>query len=192
MTLDQPSVAEAQASVAAASGVELTSRAVPATVAPMMRSTGVSQRRVVGAQQADVASSLAGLGAKVLGRVQVAHNSIAVRVDASRLRQIAMIPGVKKVRPVIHAELDLSETVPYVGAAAVQATGVDGSGVTVAVLDSGIDYTHRNLGGAGTTDAYLAAYGASPDDPPTRPAMGCFRPPRSWRASTSSARPGAW
>ena len=32
---------------------------------------------------------------------------------------------------------------PGLGAATVQASGVDGTGVTVAVLDSGIDYTHR-------------------------------------------------
>ncbi len=46
---------------------------------------------------------------------------------------------------------------PYVGAAAVQAAGVTGKGVRVAVLDSGVDYTHRNLGGPGTVAAYQKA-----------------------------------
>ena len=45
---------------------------------------------------------------------------------------------------------------PYIGAAAVQATGVDGSGVKVAVLDSGIDYTHKNLGGPGNRGEFDA------------------------------------
>ena len=38
-------------------------------------------------------------------------------------------------------------------------------GVMVAALGSGIDYTHRNLGGEGTLAAYAAAYGAAPGDP---------------------------
>ncbi len=54
----------------------------------------------------------------------------------------------------------LSETVPYIGAADVQANGFDGSGIRVAVLDSGIDYTHANFAGPGTLAAYEAAYGS--------------------------------
>ncbi|MCG8432911.1 MAG: S8 family serine peptidase, partial [Gammaproteobacteria bacterium] len=42
--------------------------------------------------------------------------------------------------------------------------GFDGSDVNVAVLDSGIDYTHANMGGAGTLAAYEAAYGTDPSD----------------------------
>ena len=38
---------------------------------------------------------------------------------------------------------------PYIGATAVQAVGFDGTGVSVAVLDTGIDYLHANLGGSG-------------------------------------------
>ncbi len=59
---------------------------------------------------------------------------------------IAALPNVASIRPLVNYEIDLSETVPYIGAAAVQAAGVDGTGVRVAVLDSGIDYTHYNLG----------------------------------------------
>jgi minor extracellular serine protease Vpr len=51
--------------------------------------------------------------------------------------------------------------VPWVGANLAQAAGVTGKGVRVAVLDTGIDYTHRNLGGPGTVAAYEAAYGTS-------------------------------
>jgi subtilisin family serine protease len=70
--------------------------------------------------------------------------------------------------------LDLSETVPYVGGAAAQASGRTGAGVKVAVLDSGIDYTHRNLGGAGTAAAYAAAYGTSTSDPKNTTLDGLF------------------
>ena len=86
-------------------------------------------------------------------------NAVFVEVDASALEAIAADTDVLRVSPVGNYELDLSETVPYIGAAAVQAEGVDGTGVKVAVLDSGIDYTHASLGGDGTLEAYAAAYG---------------------------------
>ena len=35
-------------------------------------------------------------------------------------------------------------------------TGFDGEGIRVAVIDSGIDYTHAMFGGAGTRSAYKA------------------------------------
>jgi len=123
-----------------------------------------AHRTAVLSNQTAMARRLAGLGAQELGRVHVAHNAIAVRVDAKQLRAIAALPGVVKVRRVVHHEMSLSETVPYIGASAVQAQSFDGTGVKVAVLDSGIDYTHRNLGGAGTADAYLKAWGTSPAD----------------------------
>ena len=44
----------------------------------------------------------------------------------------------------------------------------------VAVLDSGVDYTHYNLGGAGTPEAYAAAYGAAPGDPKNISLDGLF------------------
>ena len=51
----------------------------------------------------------------------------------------------ERIAPVGNYQLDLSTTVPYIGAAAVQAKGVDGRGIKVAVLDSGIDDTHPDL-----------------------------------------------
>ena len=55
------------------------------------------------------------------------------------------------------------DRVPYIGATAVheRGFGFDGTGVTVAVLDSGIDYTHAAFGGPGTATAYNNAYGAN-------------------------------
>jgi minor extracellular serine protease Vpr len=90
------------------------------------------------------------------------------------LQTIALLPGVAKVRPVLRYQLDLSETVPYVGAKAAQTAGKDGTGVRVAVLDSGVDYTHRNLGGAGTLAAYEAAYGTGTADPRNTTRDGLF------------------
>jgi minor extracellular serine protease Vpr len=104
-----------------------------------------------------IAAAARSLGGQELGRVSQAHNAIAVSIDASMLAELASRPGVVQVRPVVNYEVDLSQTVPYIGAAIAQAAGKDGTGARVAVLDSGIDYTHRNLGGPGTAEAYTAA-----------------------------------
>ena len=114
------------------------------------------------------------LGGRELGRVSKAENAIAVSIDASRLRAIADLPGIRSIRPLVNYQLDLSETVPYIGAAAVQAAGVDGTGVRVAVIDSGIDYTHAFFGGPGTAAAYTAAYGTTTSDPRNTTTDGLF------------------
>jgi subtilisin family serine protease len=169
VTLSEPSVAAAAAQLASSqlSGTanEQSQTAKALKAAPQaMRDALRTHRSSVLSHQSAAAASLASLGAVELGRVNVAHNAIAVRVDASKLNAIAALPGVVKVRRVVNHEMSLSETVPYIGAAAAQASGFDGTGVRVAVLDSGIDYTHKNLGGPGTAAAYLAAYGEDPFD----------------------------
>jgi minor extracellular serine protease Vpr len=104
------------------------------------------------------------LGGRAIARVRKAHNAVAVRIETSRLQELSTLPGIRAVRPIRDYQMHLGSTVPYIGAADVHATGVDGAGVVVAVLDSGIDYTHRNLRGPGTTEAYEAAYGSGPGD----------------------------
>src|SRR5438034_1335428 len=115
-----------------------------------------------------------GLGGRELGRVSKALNAVIVRIDASRIPDIAALPGVEGIRPVIDYQLDLSDTVPYIGASAVQAAGFNGTGIRVAVLDSGIDYTHAFLGGAGTAAAYTAAYGTTTSDARNTTTDGLF------------------
>src|SRR5690606_34159609 len=59
-------------------------------------------------------------------------------------------------------------SVPFLGVPAVwQDTGFTGEGIKVAILDTGIDYTHATFGGPGTTEAYEAAHaaGTEPADP---------------------------
>jgi subtilisin family serine protease len=94
--------------------------------------------------------------AQVVARVQSVLNAVFVQVNAAILPQLAQDPRVVSINPVGHYELDLSETVPYIGASAVQAQGHDGTGIKVAVLDSGIDYLHAALGGSGNPADYAA------------------------------------
>jgi len=87
--------------------------------------------------------------AKLLGNTQTLLNAVMLEIDSQAIRTLAANPVILSITAIADYELDLDETVPYIGAAVVQASGFTGAGVRVAVLDSGIDYTHVHLGGTG-------------------------------------------
>lgn len=95
-------------------------------------------------------------GARVIARVQVVLNAVFMEIDAAALPALLDDPAVIKVTPVANYEVVLGETVPYIGGTAVQSLGFDGSGVQVAVLDSGVDYLHASFGGSGDPAEFAA------------------------------------
>ncbi len=128
-------------------------------------------------EQDAVSGTVRRLGGKELGRVSRALNAVVVRVDSDQIAALAATPGVASITPLRRYEMDLSETVPYIGARSgefAQPGGSDGAGVTVAVLDSGVDYTHADLGGGGTVADYEAAYGTGTGDPRNTTRDGLF------------------
>ena len=146
-------------------------RQVGAQLTPAQQQVYLQQVR---AGQDVVMGEITARGGTELARVSKALNALVVSIDATALASVQDLPQVATIRPVVDYQLALANTVPYVGAAAVQAGGVDGTGVTIAILDSGIDYTHRNLGGPGTTAAYTAAYGASASSAANKTRDGLF------------------
>ncbi|HEY5652234.1 MAG TPA: peptidase S8, partial [Acidimicrobiia bacterium] len=142
-------------------------------VEPSVAETGLkgraaaNARKAVQTSQEDLLERVLELdpSAEVVASVQLVLNAVFVEAEASALVELADDPSVARIVRVADYQLDLSETVPYIGGSAVQDSGFDGSGVKVAVLDSGIDYTHANLGGGGTLADYEDAYGTSNADP---------------------------
>ena len=106
------------------------------------------------------------LGGQEVARVRIAYNAVIVRVDASKLRTIAQSPDVLSIRAVGQYQMADESTNPYIGATRLQAAGIDGTGIRVAMLDSGIDYTHFDLGGPGTVAAYQQASSNKTGAPP--------------------------
>ncbi len=113
------------------------------------------------ASQGALHGNIQGLGGTVLGNYQSAYNGIKVRIAADKIGQLAALPGVVAVRPLWPIKQDNVHGVPLIGAPAVwQSLGLHGEGVKVAIIDTGIDYTHANFGGPGTVAAYDAAHAA--------------------------------
>ena len=113
----------------------------------------------IAAQQAAAIAAVEGAGGTVDGTVDTVLNAVFATIDVDAVDAIVAAGSVFSVNAVADYELDLTETVPYIGATGVQDGGNTGEGIRVAVLDSGVDYTHADLGGDGTDAAYEAAFG---------------------------------
>ena len=72
--------------------------------------------------------------------------ALAGDLTATGLRRLGVMPGIVRVDLDEGGMGHLAEAVPLVQADLVQALGFDGDGVTVAVLDSGLDTDHDDLG----------------------------------------------
>src|SRR5712691_4942099 len=105
--------------------------------------------------------SIEGLGGTVMANYRSGHTGIKVRIAAERVPELAALPGVGAVRPLQLMEPNNLRGIPLIGAPTVwQNLGLHGEGVKIAIIDTGIDYTHANFGGPGTAAAYAAAHAA--------------------------------
>lgn len=89
------------------------------------------------------------------------HNAlrgVALKADAATLESLASRSDVEKIYPIIAKER-------FNGGTAIDTRAIDtwvqtgktGKDVTIAVIDSGIDYTHAAFGGPGTEEAFYRA-----------------------------------
>ncbi|MEX1357212.1 MAG: S8 family serine peptidase [Gaiellaceae bacterium] len=122
------------------------------------------ERAAIRAQLKGAQDSLRGriesAGGTVLFSYQDAYNGVAVRTALKDLAALAALPGVEAVHPSRTFERDNTAGAQYVRAhEAWNDTGFTGEGVKIAVLDTGVDYTHGNFGGPGTAEAFAANNG---------------------------------
>ena len=118
---------------------------------------GGSPGQIAAEQQAFIARVLtASPSSQVVASVRVVMNAVFIETDRAGLDAMGKDVAVTRVVPVGNYQIDLSETVPYIGAETVHGLGIRGGGVRVAVLDSGIDYLHADLGGSGNPADFAA------------------------------------
>jgi minor extracellular serine protease Vpr len=130
-----------------------------------------SLRSVLVARQAGVRQALETLGAQVVHTYQNAYNGVSVLTRRSELAKMAKLPGVVAVHPLRPKKLSSTSAAEFVAAPAVWARapkGLHGEAIKVAVIDTGIDYTHANFGGPGTPGAYANAHANEASAPDAR------------------------
>ncbi|MBE3000077.1 S8 family serine peptidase [Nocardiopsis sp. HNM0947] len=101
-------------------------------------------------------------------------NGLSVEMEDAQVGSARQIPGVKAVHPVVRHEIpevddsepDLDTALPMTGTDIAQnELGLRGEGLRVAVMDTGVDYTHPDLGGGDfPNDRVVAGYDFVGDD----------------------------
>jgi minor extracellular serine protease Vpr len=126
-----------------------------------------SVRSELKAQQAPIAAAVRALGGKVGNRYQAAYNGMKVTIAASKLGALRNVPNVAGVHAIVPKTVSNVHGVPLVGAPQVWdgVNGFHGEGMKIAVIDTGIDYTHADFGGPGTVAAYQQALATDTADP---------------------------
>lgn len=109
------------------------------------------------AAQATVVSAVEQAGGLVLGQYTRAYNGLLVRVSSADLTALRALPSVVAIRRAPVHKPALSNSVPIIGAdEIINNLGYDGTGIKIAIIDTGIDYTHAAFGGSGDPADYAS------------------------------------
>ncbi|WP_299492481.1 S8 family serine peptidase [uncultured Shewanella sp.] len=119
-----------------------------------------SAQQTITDSQARVQSSIDALGdsVRVLAKTSKLVNSIVVEGDEHSLKSLLNNPDIADIYPVYDYDLDVVASAEYINATKiVEATIASGKGQRIAILDTGVDYTHAALGGSGKVEDYEKA-----------------------------------
>jgi subtilisin family serine protease len=107
-----------------------------------------------------------GLDVTIASKTNKLVAGLVIEASEEDVAKIRALIGVDSVLPVYDSELAIEDSAVYINATQLVAGQVaSGQGVTVAVLDSGLDYTHADIGGPGTQEAFEEAIADLTDTP---------------------------
>jgi subtilisin family serine protease len=118
-------------------------------------------------------------GATVISHFSRLANAVKIRVPADKADLIAQLPGVVRVARPHRYRRGTVASVPFIGAPQVWGSmipNVDGRGVRIGIIDTGIDYTHADFGGSGNVADYIKndRHRLEPGTFPTAKVIGGF------------------
>lgn len=141
-------------------GVEPTARAYYSGLAEgrsTARAAAHNQLSAVRAAESRVIAALPS-GSQVLYQTHAVLAGVAVETNVANVPALQRISGVARVYPIAPKTPSLSYSVLLQRAPqAWAATGKTGAGEKIAIIDTGIDYTHADLGGSGNPADYKTA-----------------------------------
>jgi uncharacterized repeat protein (TIGR01451 family) len=128
------------------------------------RAAAKAKVAALGPVQDQVAAALKAspINAREIYRLKKALNAISVLVDPAKLDVIRALPGVKRVRVQTLEVPSNITSVPFIGAppawgnALGLGVNLTGKGITIGIIDTGIDYQHPMFGGSGLLADYQA------------------------------------
>lgn len=108
--------------------------------------------------QEPVISQVKQFGGVVMGQYAITYNGLLVKVTAEQLQTLRGMKGVQAIKRAPQHEISLVNSIPLIRADEVwnSIPGYTGAGVTIGVIDTGIDYTHAMFGGSGDPADYAA------------------------------------
>jgi len=118
--------------------------------------------------QTSVISAIQALSSdiQIVAQTKNLTNGIIVKAEGKLLTSLLGNASVLDILPIYDYELDVVDSAEYMKGTALVTSGVaSGKGIRVAVLDTGVDYTHAAMGGAGTVEAYDEATADVTDTP---------------------------
>lgn len=97
-------------------------------------------------------------GGTVIYRMRTLGSGVIASIPANMAKTLSSIPGVAYVSRLYDFQTNLDETVSFIGGDALKSFGIKGKGVKVAIMDSGIDFTHLAFGGSPDPAVWEQAY----------------------------------
>ena len=103
---------------------------------------------------------------KVVAQTKNLISGVIVKSAGKELSSLLGNPEVADILPIYDYDLNVDDSAEYMNGKALVNSGVaSGKGIKVAVLDTGVDYTHAAMGGEGTAEAYATAAADLADTP---------------------------